>query len=193
MHLLPAGGALRWLASISPPQARAFDRDIHLGAAEFRSRAGYRCQFRCSQRECGEACIPIIGQHCAELRELQLPTDGDNTQVRRKQLLRALDARRPSSVSLLPCLERLRVCMLDDAAVYLLLHRLQVSPLQLFDVEQAFTILSPSLLGLFCQCLSVRAIRFSPLRYSSPVIDVLTQRDYAYQPASASCSDLCHC
>ena len=133
--------------------------------------------------DCSSVCIPIIGQHCAELRELQLLIDSDNRRVRRKQLLRALDARRPSSVSLLPCLERLRVCMLDDAAVYLLLHRLQASPLQWVDVIHSVNSTSSwtnaLLVAVLCQCPRLRTICVSGQRCRSSLEDFLTQRDDA--------------
>ena len=80
------------------------------------------------QPACAAVCIPIIGQHCRELQGLEVGNVHSERRVTVDQLLRALNSHSPSATPLLPRLERLRVFVLDDAAVHLLLHRLRASP-----------------------------------------------------------------
>ena len=137
------------------------------------------CFKLCVAFACASECIPLIGQHCVELRELELMSRYSKTRVSRVQLLRALTDHSQPSSSLLPHLERLRVHVLDDAAVHLLLHRLRASPLRWIDVSPLHTSLwrSPTLVAVLCRCSSLRVIHFSGRRWSGGVLDVLTQRD----------------
>ena len=136
----------------------------------------------CTLYGCSAVCIPIIGQHCAQLRELQLMSQYDRKRMGVEQLLPALAAYPPRSASLLPCLERLRVFLLDDAAVHLLLHRLRASPLTWIDVTPLYNSnnalwTNAFLVAVLCRCPSLRSLYWPDHRWRGPVLDVLTQRD----------------
>ena len=130
---------------------------------------------------CSAVCLPIIEQHCAELRELQLACGYWRKRVGMDELSGVLDAHPPSSAALLPRLQQLSLFLSDDSAVPLLLHRLLASPLQWIDVttpgHHKTLWANPFLIPVLSRCPHLPAITFSGPRCSGPLFDVLTQRD----------------